>query len=493
MFDADRDDGRYLLAAILDDWLLMKIKATGTTDTQASVDILSSVPLSDLTGDISNNGVFTRFRMGAWYKGNYPSCVSYYEQRRVFAGTDRHPNMVWLSDLNDVGDFRTVEEDGKVLDTSGITYQLGTSSTIIRWLASGPTLICGTEANEWQLRPNEFSAAITPSNIRITQETSVGSSVQGVRIGAAVFFPHISGKQLHEFKFDFQTQQFVVSTVTKLVPDLFEIDKIKAMAFQYHPNSSFWLVTEGGQLFSLTYRKEDDYYAWAIHSSPKGKFKDVVVLPKGDSTVFEDQLWVIVERDGVNHLERLALQYAEDPSDSYRSNASFLDSYVRIPETGTLSTPTVTFEVPSRIIQDGKVRVVVDGVDLGNIDVMEGLNTLPNNLVASHYILVGLPYTGKIQLNPQAFDTGTGANAYGQLKRLITFQPYLYKSMGYKIGFDENNLETIDPTGGTSLYTGFTDEHNVISSQFEIDATPIIVQDQPHPLTLVSAVIKTEM
>ena len=492
-FDAERDNGRYLLGAILDNWVLMQIKSAGTTDTQAAVDILSTVPRSELTGTTANNGVFTKFRMGAWHKNNWPSCVSYYEQRRVFAGTESHPNMVWLSDLNDPSDFRTAEEDGEVLDTTGITYQLGTSSTIIRWLAAGPTLICGTEANEWQLRPNEFSAAITPSNIRITQETSIGSSVQGIRTGSAVFFPHISGKQLHEFKFDFQTQQFVVSTVTKLVPDLFETDKIIAMAFQYHPNSAFWMITESGKLFSLTYRKEDDFYAWAVHTTQNGTFKDVAVLPKGDTVNSEDQLWVVVERGGVNHLERMALQFTDDLSDNYKSEGAYLDSHVRNPVAGALTAPTTTITVPARVIQNGTARVVVDGVDLGNLSVTAGVNTLPDGLTASQYTLVGIPYEGKLELNPLSFDNGSGKNSYGQITRTVSFHPYVYKSMGYKMGFSEDELETIPPKGGASLYTGFTDEHNIIASQFDVDKTPIIVQDKPYPLTLVSAVLKTEM
>ena len=492
-FDAERDNGRYLLGAILDNWVLMKIKSSGTTDQRAAVDILSSIPISELTGNIANNGVFTKFRIGAWHKNNWPSCVSFYEQRRVFAGTETHPNMVWLSNLNDPSDFRTAEEDGEVLDTTGITYQLGTSSTIIRWLAAGPTLICGTEANEWQLRPNEFSAAITPSNIRITQETSIGSSVQGIRTGSAVFFPHISGKQLHEFKFDFQTQQFVVSTVTKLVPDLFETDKIVGMAFQYHPNSAFWMITESGKLFSLTYRKEDDFYAWAVHSTQNGTFKYIAVLPKGDIVNAEDQLWVIVERDGVNHLERMALQFTDDLTNNYKSAGAYLDSHVRNPATGILPAPTTTIQVPARVIQNGTTRVVVDGVDLGNLSVTAGVNTLPDGLTASQYTLVGLPYEGKLELNPLAFDNGSGKNSYGQITRTVSFQPYVYKSMGYKMGFSEDELETIPPKGGASLYTGFTDEHNIIASQFDVDKTPIIVQDKPYPLTLVSAVLKTEM
>ncbi len=492
-FDPSRDVGRYILGSLIDKWVLCKVTNV-VSDYVLDVDLFTSIPRDDISGEAVNDGVFTKFRLGAWYTENYPYCVSFYEQRRVFAGTRKDPNLVWLSNLNDPTDFRTAEEDGKVLDTTGITYQLGTAATIIRWLAAGPTLIAGTESNEWQLRPNEFSAAITPSNIRITQETSIGSRVQGIRTGASVFFPHISGKQIHEFKFDFQTQQFVVSTVTKLVPDLFEEDAIKAMTFQFHPNSAFWILTEKGTLYSLTYRKEDDFYAWAKHSTPNGTFKDVVVLPKGDEISSEDQLWVIVERQdnqGLNNqLERLSVQFTDDLDDDYKANGRFLDSYVY----SELTTPTTEISIPTRVIQDGKARIVVDGEDLGDVDAVSGANTLPDGLEATQYTLVGLPYQGKLQLNPQAFD-GAGKSSYGQLKRTVSIRPYLYKSMGYQIGFSETELETIDPKGedGTNLYTGFMDEHNILGSQFNVDDTPIIVQNQAYPLTLVSAVLKTEM
>lgn len=490
-FDAVRDNGRYLLGNLVDRWVLMQIDGSGTSPYSASVNVLNSIPRDDLTDDLKNNGVFTQFRMGAWYEDNYPACVSYYEQRRVFAGTRSHPNLVWLSNLNDPTDFRTSEEDGLVLDSTGITYQLGTGSTIISWLEAGPTLIVGTESNEWQLRPNEFSAAITPSNIRITQETSVGSRLQGRRIGGSVFFPHISGKQLHEFKFDFQTQQFVIETVTKLVPDLFENDPIRSMSYQFNPNSTIWIVTETGNLFSLTYRKEDDYYAWAKHSS-NGTFKDVVVVPKGDTSNSEDQVWFVVERSGQNELEIMANSFTDTGVDDLRVNAAFLDSYVRTPATGSLETPATTFSAPERCIVDGFIRLVVDGVDLGSVSATIGINTIPDSITASDHILVGLPYTGRVQPNPQAFDA-SGKNAYGQTKRVVSMRPYLYKSMGYKIGFSEDALEQIEPAGGLALFTGFTEEHTILDSNFDVDETPIIIQDKAYPLTIVSAVIKTDL
>jgi len=493
-FSAARDEGRFMFGKLITGWVLMQID-TVTNDYSCEVNVFSSIPRDTLTGDITNNGVFTQFRRGAWYTGNWPQAVSYYEQRRIFGGSKNSPNLVWLSKLTDETDFRTTEDDGDVLDTTGITYQLGTSSTIIRWLESGPTLIIGTESNEWQLRPNEFNAAITPSNIRITQETPIGSIIQGMRVGGAVFFPHISGRTLMEFKYDFQTQQFTVITVTKLVPTLFEDDPIKSIAYQLNPNATFWIVTKGGQFFSLTYRKEDDYYAWAKHTT-SGLVKDVAVLTKGDEATSEDQVWFVVSRGGVQSLEKLAPNFRDDGADTFRKESAFLDSYNRNPASGYLDTPVTTVSVPDRLISGDYARVVADGVDLGNLSVSAGVAALP--FTASKYTLVGLPYDGVIQQNPYAFPSQGGVS-YGQIKRLVAMRPYVYKSLTYQVGVSEDELQVANSPNGdsdlttTELYTGFMEEHGVINAQYGVDESPLIKHNQPYPLVLVSNVQKVEV
>lgn len=495
-FSVARDVGRFIYGRLLTNWVLMQIVSV-EKDTECIVSVFNSIPRDELTGEFVNNGSFTAFRMGSWYTDNWPWAVSFYEQRRIYAGASTTPNLVWLSNLDDPTDFRTNEYDGKVLDTTGITYPLGTSSTIVRWLESGPTLIIGTESNEWQLRPNEFSAAITPSNIRITQETPVGSVIQGQRAGGSVFFPHISGRTLMEFKYDFQSQQFVVTTVTKLVPTLFENDPIKQVAYQRNPNATFWIVTQGGQLFTLTYRKEDNYYAWSKQGI-SGSVTDVAVLTKGDIDTSEDQVWFVVSRGGIQHLELLSPVFRDDSSDGCRCNLSFLDSHSRSPRKGSYESPATTVSVPARLVSGGKARIVADGIDLGSFDVSEngGVVTLPS--AAQNYTLVGLPYTGVVHQNPYAFEAG-GGYSYGQIKRIVAMRPYVYKSLTYQVGVSEGTLQVATTPNGdpdvqeTSLYTGFMEEHGVINAQFGVDESPLIKHDQPYPLTLISNVQKVEV
>ena len=186
------DVGRFILGDLVTGWVTLRVRSI-TNDYSAVCDVLSPTPINELTGLIENEGVFLRYRMGAWFQGNWPGCVAFYEQRRVYGGTYLDPNVVWMSKnkLVDEFDFRTVETDGKVLATTGITYPLSNLDATIRWFASGATLIIGTDNGEYQIRPNEFSAAITQENIRITLEGNSGSLEQGVQVGTSVFFPDL--------------------------------------------------------------------------------------------------------------------------------------------------------------------------------------------------------------------------------------------------------------------------------------------------------------
>lgn len=497
VFSNTRDTGRYFFGNLVDKWVLLRI--TSTSSTNATCDVLSDIPRDALTGEVNNNGVFTEYRWGAWYDNNWPMAVSYYEQRRVYAGSKNDPNLVWLSSTKDDTDFRTVESDGTVLDTTGITYPLGTSSTIIRWLESGPTLIAGTESNEWQLRPNEFSAAITPSNIRITQETSIGSVLQGMRVGSSVFFPHISGRSFSEFIFDFQTQSFDTKTTTKLVPTLFDSDPIISFSYQANPNSVFWIVTEAGRLITLTYRKEDDYYAWAEHITD-GIIIEAESVPKGDLDTSEDQLWLIVERNGIRTMERMRASFTDDSSDNFKGGAAYLDSYSRSPKKGYHPAPVTEIPVASRLLdEEGCVRTVIDGLDYGCLPVLNGLVTLPDGVTVTKYSLVGLPYTGVLQGNPLGLEI-RGGNAYGQITRYVKQWFYVFRSLGFKQGFTEAGALDITkhlddaPAGESSpLFTGFTKEKTLPASQYAVDKVPMLIQDQPYPLTVISTVTEVEV
>ena len=491
LFETGRDEGRFMMARLSTNWVTVRI-TTVHSSTSVSCSVLSIIP-KEQSGDVygmEGGGVSTEVRLGAWYTDNWPWTVASYERRQVYGGSNAQPNMVWFSNSTNSTDFRTIERDGLVLDTTGITYPLGSASSVIRWLLSSTSLLIGTEAGEWQIRPNELQSAITSKNIRITEETSVGSINPAARIGSSTFFANSSGRTFSEFIYELQQQRFITKTTTKLVVDLFLDNGIKSFVYQQSPRSIIWVLSEAGELRSLTYRQEDDYYAWATHSTPNGTFAAIGVVPKSTTNHKEDQLFVVVDRAGVRTLETLSEVFTDNETDNFKPNMAFLDSHVRYPTTGYAA--QATLPVPAHLAAFATIPTVVDGVYLGSLPVLNGLVVLPEDLTCEKYAMVGVGYEGALQPMPLSFEGPNGA-VYGEDIKVSEITLYVYKSVGYGVELG-GVLDSVRGNDGDTqfmgqspkLHTGFMDTHIVQSATFDMDNTPIIRQTEPYPLNLVS-------
>ena len=517
LFTTD-DIGRFIFAKLGADYVTMRV-ALITNANQVTVDVLSSVPKNKLTGKIENNGVFRTFRLGAWYENNYPQSVAFFEQRRVYAGSYDSPNYVWMSKNEDDTDFRTAEDDGDVLDTTGISYPLSNVNATIRWVAPAKALTIGTDNGIYKLTANEYTAAISPKNIRIELEDPEGAKTPPTFVGSAVFFADISGARLLEFVYDVNVQATNTNDITKLVYPIFLNDPIIRIEYAHTPQPRIWCLTAGGDVYCLTHHKKEDFYAWS-KLEVAGEVKDICVLRKGYLAAGEDQLWITVKNGNRYDYEVMAPYYRDVTDDrDIKSGALFLDSHIRFPDTGSATTAVAdSLDVSARYAEGDVVRVVSDGVDRGNYTVgASGLLDV-TGLTKDDHVLVGISYTGYIGLTVNTWATQMGSS-YGGDSRVISVRPYVYNSVGYSIGIDgkyeyvsfnketpeaileEESTYLLKEDGGLLLegidqvdrfHTGFGKELPVRGSLFGVDKVPTIKHDRPYPLTLVSLVVKTD-
>lgn len=330
------ENNQYIMVRHGPTWVTYKV--TGVlTARKAEVEVIGIIPTEKNSDELIDNGRSSVFRVSAWSSNNYPYTVALYDQRLVFGGSPNYPESVWLSKITDNYDFRTIEADGDILDTTGITYSLGGRSfNRIRSLVSGPVLIIGTESSEWQIRPSHYNNATTATNLRLTQETYIGSRQKALRVGSSVFFVERNGKYLREMQWDIQIESFKTIDLNILADHLFRTDPIVRFCYQQNPQSMFWFVTESGLLYSLTYDKERDVYAWARHRTRGGdKVIDAAVM-RGTTTDSDDRLYLTVERGGDLFVEYLTPVFEDDGSDNFKKNMWTLDSGVRFPEVGTV-------------------------------------------------------------------------------------------------------------------------------------------------------------
>ncbi len=482
------DVGRHCRGRLPSGLVFLKIIAVNSA-TQVRAELLSPVPRDSRTLDYENDGEFEEFNKGAWYVDNYPRTVTKFEQRRIFGGTYKNANNLFFSQAGIEESFKTAENDGEVLDTSGITYELDNSTAGIRWLVASRDLVVGTTGGLYRIVPNQYQFGISPKTIRIELTEEEPCNDQGESVGSSIFYPDQSGTRLMEYKYDANLTNSSSNDVSKLVYPTFINDAIKQIAYQHTPQPRMWVRTNGNKLFCLSYHRQEEFYAWSEHTiSGSEEIYDISVLHRGAQGEL-DQLWAIVKRGSSVHTEALS------QTDQIQTTVyPFLDSHITItkPEGSDISV-----NVSSRFAVGDTVSVIQDGQYIGDQVVQAhptgGVITISNQSTTQN-LVVGTKYEGELKM---MFPTWDGSNkpAYGSDNaRIISLKPFLINSWSYSLGVkDSLTTNQVHTTYGSTGFTGFDKERPVSGSTFGAENVPTIKHSEPYPLTIASIVTKTDL
>jgi len=200
--------------------------------------------------------------LGAWSDTTgFPSAVSFYEQRLVFAGSTDNPQTIWASESGSYEDF----DVGDASAADAFIYTIAANRVnVIRWLAPARDLIVGTAGGEFRVgRPT--GEPLKPDNVTITQQTTYGGhTTQPIQIGSAVLFVQRQKKKIREFAYRFEDDAYVAPDMTLLAEHVTG-DGIDDVDFAQEPESIYWAVREDGVLLGMTYQREEDVVAWHRH------------------------------------------------------------------------------------------------------------------------------------------------------------------------------------------------------------------------------------
>lgn len=475
-------------------------------------ELKNPVPRDKRTLGFENEGRFESIKLGAWFVGNYPRTTSKYEQRRIFGGTYNAGNVIYFSRSDDDQSFQPTQNDGTVLDTDAITYNLSNTTAAIRWLSSGRDLVIGTSGGIYRVVPNQYQSSISPKTIRIELTEEEPCEDQAEIVGSSVFYPDQSGTRLMEYKFDLNIQNSSSNDVSKLIYPTFLTDPIVRVAYQHTPQPRIWVLTTSGKLYCLSYHRQEEFYAWSLQETD-GVVKDMNVLHKSSGTNL-DQLWIVVERNG-----RLFTESLSETDPVQLTEYTMLDSHIKIDGLSFLRSrfnrpdPQFTYfrpdgfslyytfldqqfiSVSPRFIEGDVVAVVQDGVYVGEQTVDADGNITINAASTTKKLVVGLRYIGELKM---MFPTWDGSNkpAYGSDNaRIISIKPFLINSFSYSVGVKEtfglNRVATAYNVGDG--FTGFDREQVVAGSHYGVDNVPTIKHTEPYPLTLASLTTKTDL
>jgi len=430
----------------------------------------------------------TDFALGAFSDTTgYPSCVTFFEQRLVFAATLSQPQTIFFSKS---GDYENFDDNyhGTVADDDAIIYTIASNQVnAIRFMTATRTLIIGTAGGEFAVTGGSTSSgvAITPTNIAINKQSNHGAAnVDGISVGNATLFLQRAKRKIRELAYNFDVDGYVAPDLTILSEHITE-SGITQMAYQEEPNSIVWCVRTDGELLGLTYQREQQVVAWHRHifggtfSSGNTVCESVEVLPTDDS---EYQIWVIVKRT-INGVTKRYIEYLHnlDFDETDDTSFNFLDSQLEYD-----GSPATTISGLDHL-EGETVSVLADGATHPDKTVSSGSITLDRS---ASKVKVGLSYTSLLQT--MRIDAGSqNGTSQSKTKRIYEITARLYESIGVEIGPDLNNMERIPfrssanaMDSGINVFTG--DKEIEFRGNYETDGFIFVRQTQPLPLTILS-------
>lgn len=285
-------------------------------------------------GSVAPPYAISFFYFGVWYPGNYPSAISFHQNRLALGGTPNQPQQV---DISATGDYEmfppTKRNDGNVADSNAMQFTLASSDqNRIQWLSSeAQGLLAGTQSSEWSMAASASNQAMTPTNFNAAQTSYFGSlNAPCVQAGNATLYIQRSGRKIREMNYFFQVGTFRSTDLTELSEHI-TLPTVTRLAVVKDSQPIVWGMRSDGLLCSMTYNRDDQTLkaGWARHqlggrsdsagSAPQ--VKAIASIPAPDGTY--DQVWMVVRR----YLNGAFVQTVEYLTKIYDDNAVVYDSY----------------------------------------------------------------------------------------------------------------------------------------------------------------------
>jgi len=450
-------------------------KITAFTDTQnVTINILD---------DFDNTTATSDWKLGAFSATTgYPSCVSFFEQRLVFAGTTAEPQTLYFSKS---GDYENMAS-GTAADDAMVYTIASNQVNVIRYLKTQRTLIVGTSGGEFTVSADGTNAAVTPTNVTIKRQSTYGSAnVDAIAAGNSILFLQKAKRKIRELQYNFDTDGYVAPDLT-ILNDQVTTSGITELAYQQEPDSILWCVREDGQLAGLTYQRSEQVTAWHRHifggSFGNGNAVcETVATISG--TLTEDELWVIVKRTINSTTKRYIECFSSfDFDETDATDFKFLDSHLSYSGAATTSISGLSH------LEGETVSILADGATHADKVVSSGAITLDRS---STKVVVGLSYDSILQTMRLEGGAAEGTSQ-GKTKRISKVVLRLFETVGVKVGPSLSNLETVPFRTTSSLLSSPVDtllagdKTIEFRDDYNSDGFIFIKQDQPLPCSVLA-------
>lgn len=401
----------------------------------------------------------------------FPCACTLHENRLVFGGTTSQPTTVWISQADDLLNFRNGTDDSDAI-TSTLAAPV---SNPIRWLESQRRLFIGMARDEYVSGSETLDQPISPSNFTARRYTNTGSRRRRpLAYADGILFAGRNGGRLHEITYNSERGSYSADDLSRLAEHLTK-PGISNMAYQQTREPSIWVVREDGVLLNFLYSRNERIAAWSQHKTTNGLFKDVAVIPNDTG---DDDVFFLILRGSTTCLERFRAGWQS----AQENNSDWLAVDGTIGTGTTITIPTHLRNTPITRLLSGDTAPVASSQTY----------TTGTATIASQDWQVGFPIVANYVSLPLDF-SGRDGSTQSRRKRPHKISLSLYKARGGKVwNRNKNAAQEIPNTQPTAvLRDGWED---VIPDAGHLDDMQLrIIHDDPFPFSLRAVLIRWQL
>jgi len=412
---------------------------------------------------------------------NYPSVVTFFEQRLVFANTNNNPQTIWFSKTADYNNFTT----GTNADDALIYTIASNQVNAIRFLTATRVMTIGTAGGEFVVSTTN-DGPITPTTTLIRKYSNYGTAqIDPVQVADVTLFVQRGNRKVREFRYvgDIDASGYTAPDMTILAEHITE-GGITEFAYQQEPDSVVWALRSDGVLLGMTYRREEQVVAWHKHTiggafgSGSAIVESIATLPTDTG---EDELYMIVKRTINSQTKRYVEKLNVFDFGTAATGSFFVDSGL------SYSGSAVTSLGGIYHLEGATVSILGNGGSHADKSVSSGAVSLD---ISATTAAIGLGYTSNLQT--LRLESGSvDGTSQGKPKRIHHITLRLFRTVGLEVGSSSDDIDRVPFRDSSmamdqavSLFTG--DKDIEFSGGFEEDERIYVRQSQPLPLTVLA-------
>lgn len=398
---------------------------------------------------------------------NYPSTVSFFEQRLIWARTSNNPNAVYASRS---GEYENMDISRPLRASDAFSFRLVAGRVnAVNQMVPLDNLICITSDSLFKITAGQ-DGFLSPTSFNSKRQNGRGGSrLPPLVVDANAFYQTSVGNSVRVIGYEFQTDSTQSNDITIFSPHFFRSFGILSWAYAQEPRSVIWAVRNDGKALCFTWEKEQQVWGWTLIETD-GLFETVCVISENG----EDRAYFTVRRGSKLLIERMAAVRWDRIED-----CCFLDSAVTYEFTEPTAELTNLGHLEGRTIS-----ALVDGNVVNGLVVENGKVTLPN---AGLKVTAGLPYSTYIQTLPLAFQ-GRGGWVQAKPGAISKAVVRLVDSRGVKAGPAQARLERLRnrqdelPGEPNALKTGLYETY--LDANISGELSVWVQSDDPLPMTI---------